>query len=93
MLQNHLGHRTTDSASACESAKVPAAAHTSIIGIQSASSPRPAGFAGAILRVHANSLRARRFYELGGWCPDSAEKPVESFDIPVLEVRYRTRLK
>jgi hypothetical protein len=39
------------------------------------------------------NLRARRFYELGGWWPDSAEKPVESFDIPVLEVRYRIRLK
>lgn len=53
---------------------------------------RTAGFGEAILWVHADNVRARRFYEFGGWRVDDVEKDVESFGIPVTEVRYRIRL-
>jgi GNAT superfamily N-acetyltransferase len=54
---------------------------------------RMVGFEEAILWVHADNRRARRFYEAGGWRLDGAEKDVESFGIPVTEVRYRIRLR
>lgn len=54
---------------------------------------RTAGYGEAILWVHADNLRARRFYESAGWRLDGVEKDVEAFGIPVIEVRYRIRLR
>jgi GNAT superfamily N-acetyltransferase len=54
---------------------------------------RTAGHREAILWVHAENPRARRFYEAGGWRPDGGEKDAEAFGIPVTEVRYRIRLR
>ena len=54
---------------------------------------RAEGFAEATLWVHADNPRARRFYEAGGWRLDGAEKDVESFGMPVKEVRYRIALR
>jgi ribosomal protein S18 acetylase RimI-like enzyme len=46
-------------------------------------------FAEALLWVHADNVRARRFYEAGGWWLDGAEKDQESFDRLVKLVCYR----
>jgi len=46
-----------------------------------------AGFAGIF------PAEARRFYESRGWRLDGLEKDVESFGIPVTEVRYRIGLR
>ena len=51
-----------------------------------------AGFGEAILWAHIDNLPARHFYESGGWRLDGVEKPVKSFGIPVMEVRYRISL-
>jgi L-amino acid N-acyltransferase YncA len=46
----------------------------------------------AVLWVHPRNERARRFYELAGWCDEGVERhePVWGLDVP--ERRYRTRL-
>jgi GNAT superfamily N-acetyltransferase len=48
-----------------------------------------AGFRDALLWVHADNLRARRFYEAGGWRPDGSERDEEAFGQLVKELRYR----
>jgi ribosomal protein S18 acetylase RimI-like enzyme len=50
------------------------------------------GFAEAVLWVHADNGRARRFYEAAGWRPDGAERDEEAFDQTVKEVRHRISL-
>jgi GNAT superfamily N-acetyltransferase len=53
---------------------------------------RSRGVRAAILWVLDANLRARRFYERGGWRPDGTTR-VEAFrGAPVLEVRYRIDL-
>lgn len=54
---------------------------------------RASDFPEALLWVHADNRRARRFYEAGGWRLDGAEKEQESFGRPVKLVLYRTRLR
>ena len=53
---------------------------------------RARGFSRAILWVHADNPRARRFYEAGGWRPDGAERDEEAFGQVVKELRYRLTL-
>ena len=53
---------------------------------------RAAGFDEALLWVHEDNPRARRFYEAGGWRLDGVEKEVEAFGGHVTEVRYRIAL-
>ncbi len=50
---------------------------------------RARGLLEALLWVHADNLRARRFYEAGGWRLDGAEKEQEAFGRPVNMVLYR----
>lgn len=50
------------------------------------------GFTQAILWVHPENARARRFYERGGWTPDEAARQVEVLGVVVPEVRYRRPL-
>ena len=40
----------------------------------------------------AGNVRARRFYEAGGWRPDGTERRDRVFGVPVDEVRYRKTL-
>ena len=47
----------------------------------------------ALLWVHADNRRARRFYEAGGWRLDGAEKEQEPFGRPVKMVLYRILLQ
>jgi ribosomal protein S18 acetylase RimI-like enzyme len=54
---------------------------------------RAAGFGEALLWVHTNNRRARRFYEAGGWRPDGAERDEEAFGHVVKELRHRTSLR
>ena len=51
-----------------------------------------AGFDQAILWVLDSNVRARRFYEAGGWLADEAGKRDESDGFPMTEVRYRRPL-
>ena len=51
-----------------------------------------AGFETAILWVHADNRRARRFYEAAGWRPDGAERDEEAFGHVVKELRHRISL-
>lgn len=51
-----------------------------------------AGFGQVILWVLDSNVRARRFYEAGGWRADGAVKPDDSFGVPMTEVRYRRPL-
>jgi GNAT superfamily N-acetyltransferase len=51
-----------------------------------------AGFDEALLWVHADNPRARRFYEAEGWRHDGAEKDQESLGDSVTLLCYRTRL-
>ena len=51
-----------------------------------------AGFDQALLWVHADNRRARRFYEAAGWRPDGAERDAEAFGHVVKELRHRIRL-
>jgi ribosomal protein S18 acetylase RimI-like enzyme len=52
-----------------------------------------AGFDEALLWVHADNQRARRFYEAGGWRPDGAERDEEAFGHVVKELRHRISLR
>ena len=54
---------------------------------------RASGFLEALLWVHADNRRARRFYEAGGWRLDGAEKEQEPFGRPVKVVLYRIPLR
>jgi len=54
---------------------------------------RASGFSEALLWVHADNRRARRFYEAGGWRLDGAEKNQEPFGRPVKMVLYRLLLR
>ena len=47
-----------------------------------------AGFHQVILWVLDSNVRARRFYEAGGWLADGAAKRDDSFGVPMTEVRY-----
>jgi hypothetical protein len=38
--------------------------------------------------VLAGNVRARRFYEAGGWRTDGTERDDRVFDVPVVEARY-----
>jgi hypothetical protein len=51
-----------------------------------------AGFGQVILWVLDTNVRARRFYEAGGWHADGPVKQDDSFGIPLTEVRYRRSL-
>jgi ribosomal protein S18 acetylase RimI-like enzyme len=51
-----------------------------------------AGFDQATLWVLDSNVRARRFYEAGGWSADGAVKRDESWGFPMTEVRYRRPL-
>ena len=53
---------------------------------------RASGLLEALLWVHADNRRARRFYEAGGWRLDGAEKEQEEFGRPVKVVLYRILL-
>jgi RimJ/RimL family protein N-acetyltransferase len=53
---------------------------------------REKDFSQAILWVHADNGRARRFYEAAGWRPDGAERDEEAFGEVVKELRYRIEL-
>jgi ribosomal protein S18 acetylase RimI-like enzyme len=48
-----------------------------------------AGFTEAILWVHPDNERARRFYEAAGWRADGAHRNEEILGVQVPEVRYR----
>ncbi len=52
-----------------------------------------AGYAQVTLWVLASNLRARRFYESGGWVPDGTSRSDHSLGFPIEEVRYRKRLR
>jgi ribosomal protein S18 acetylase RimI-like enzyme len=51
-----------------------------------------AGFDQVTLWVLDSNIRARRFYEAGGWSADGAVKQDESYGFPMTEVRYRRPL-
>ncbi|HLU31411.1 MAG TPA: GNAT family N-acetyltransferase [Acidimicrobiia bacterium] len=53
---------------------------------------REAGFADAVLWVHRDNVRARRFYERHSWDPTGEEQQAEVLGIEVPEVRYRRSL-
>jgi GNAT superfamily N-acetyltransferase len=44
------------------------------------------------LWVLAGNVRARRFYEAGGWRADGTERADRVFGVPVVEARYRKTL-
>lgn len=44
------------------------------------------------LWVLAGNVRARRFYEAGGWRPDGTERADRVFGVAVIEARYRKTL-
>ena len=44
------------------------------------------------LWVLAGNVRARRFYEAGGWRTDGTERAERVFGVPVVEARYRKTL-
>jgi ribosomal protein S18 acetylase RimI-like enzyme len=54
---------------------------------------RQAGFTEATLWVLEGNTRARRFYASAGWRPDGARKDAVIAGVPVVEVRYRRRLR
>jgi GNAT superfamily N-acetyltransferase len=54
---------------------------------------RETGFRQAVLWVHADNGRARRFYDAAGWRPDGAERDEEAFGEVVKELRYRIELR
>jgi len=54
---------------------------------------RADGFPEALLWVHVDNPRARRFYEAGGWRLDGAAKEQEPFGRPVKMVLYRISLR
>jgi ribosomal protein S18 acetylase RimI-like enzyme len=51
-----------------------------------------AGFDEAVLWVHPDNRRARRFYERAGWQPDDATRTEVVWGVEVPEVRYRRPL-
>jgi ribosomal protein S18 acetylase RimI-like enzyme len=51
-----------------------------------------AGFERAVLWVHPDNLRARRFYERAGWRCEDVSRHEEVWGIEVPEVRYRREL-
>jgi ribosomal protein S18 acetylase RimI-like enzyme len=53
---------------------------------------RRAGFSDAILWVHSQAERSRRFYEYHGWQPDDTGRTVEVLGVRVPETRYRRQL-
>jgi ribosomal protein S18 acetylase RimI-like enzyme len=53
---------------------------------------REAGFAEAVLWVHPDNERARRFYERAGWRPDDATRTEVIWGVEAPEVRYRREL-
>jgi ribosomal protein S18 acetylase RimI-like enzyme len=52
-----------------------------------------AGFQEALLWVHADNERARRFYEARGWRPDGVERDERAFGRVVKELRHRLSLR
>jgi GNAT superfamily N-acetyltransferase len=54
---------------------------------------KAAGFGEALVWVHADNPRARRFYEAKGWRHDGVEKDQESLGRPVRLLCYRTHLR
>ncbi len=54
---------------------------------------RAAGFSDAVLWVHADNRRARRFYEAAGWRPDGGAMDNAPFGRPVRLLRYRIALE
>jgi ribosomal protein S18 acetylase RimI-like enzyme len=52
-----------------------------------------AGFGTAVLWVHPDNARARRFYGRSGWAFDGAERRQEVLGVEVPEARYRRTLR
>ena len=50
------------------------------------------GFTEAMLWVLEENLRARAFYEAGGWRRDGGSRVIEPFGFPIPELRYRISL-
>jgi GNAT superfamily N-acetyltransferase len=53
---------------------------------------RARAYRGALLWVLEANVRARRFYEKGGWLADDTVRDEEIWGTPVREVRYRIAL-
>jgi GNAT superfamily N-acetyltransferase len=51
------------------------------------------GYTQAVLWVLTSNERARRFYEMGGWECDGAEKVESVGGAPIVETRYRRTLR
>jgi hypothetical protein len=52
-----------------------------------------AGYSQATLWVLRGNVRARRFYEIGGWAADGATQCDDRLGFPMDEVRYRKQLR
>jgi ribosomal protein S18 acetylase RimI-like enzyme len=52
-----------------------------------------AGYSQATLWVQRGNVRARRFYEIGGWTADGAAQCDDRFGFPMDEIRYRKQLR
>jgi ribosomal protein S18 acetylase RimI-like enzyme len=50
---------------------------------------RERGYRAVVLWVQDANVRARRFYEKGGWVADGAEKSEDVWGTPVRQLRYR----
>jgi hypothetical protein len=50
------------------------------------------GYDDVVLWVLDDNPRARRFYELGGWCLDGATRTGEHLGVQTVEIRHRKRL-
>lgn len=61
-------------------------------GIEALEELRAARFDEALLWVHADNRRARRFYEAAGWRTDGAERDEEAFGHIAKELRHRIPL-
>jgi ribosomal protein S18 acetylase RimI-like enzyme len=50
------------------------------------------GFATAVLWVHRDNARARRFFQAAGWRADGTERRIDALGVEVPVVRYHHRL-
>ena len=66
--------------------------HGSMLLTAGANALREAGFAEAVLWVHTDSRRSRRFYEHNGWQADGTERTVEVLGAAAPESRYHLDL-
>lgn len=54
---------------------------------------RAAGFDEAVLWVHPDNARARRFYEREGWSPTGRDRSADVLDVSVPETQYARSLR